>query len=282
MAKVGIVTDSTSCMPQGLVDQFGIHVVPQVLNWGEESMYDGVDISSAEFYRRLETAEVMPTTSQATIAGFKDAFEELTEQGRSVVTICLSEELSGTLQSARQAKGMFPDAEITLINSETVAMALGYQVVAAAKAAEGGASHPEVVKVAEDSRARTGLLICLETLEFLHRGGRIGGAARIFGSALNIKPLIEVRDGRVEPLDRVRTSSKAQRRLLEILEERVEGKRPLWLTIHHTGVLSEVEDFAQKVREQFGPDEYHDAAISPVVGTYGGPGAYGVAYYTGS
>ncbi|MFP3853923.1 MAG: DegV family protein [Anaerolineales bacterium] len=281
MSNIGIVTDSTSSMPADLVGKYGIKVVPQVLNWGEESMLDGIDITAEQFYKRLSTAEEMPTTSQATIAGFKEAFEGFLEEGKSIVSICLSDKLSGTLQSATQAKEMLPEADIHLVDSHTVAMATGFQVLAAARAAREGAGVQEVVAAAEDTRAHVGLLIMLETLEFLHRGGRIGPAARFFGTALNIKPILEVVDGEVLPVDRVRTRSKATDRLLELLDERSGGKKPLRITIHHTGAEREAEELGQRIRDEFEVEEYYQTIITPVVGTHVGPGAFGVSFCAG-
>jgi DegV family protein with EDD domain len=269
-------------MPPDVVEQFGIKVVPQVLNWGDESMLDGVDITAEEYYERLANSDIMPTTSQATIAGFKQAFEEFLDEGRSIAAICLSDKLSGTLLSAQQAKAMFPDADIELVNSHNVAMATGFQVLAAARQAEAGASLAQVVAEAERTRPHVGLLIMLETLEFLHRGGRIGAATRFVGTALNLKPLLEVVDGEVLPVERVRTKSKASVRLLELLAERVEGKSPLRVAIHHTGAEKEAAQLGDRVKEMFDVEEYHQTVITPVVGTHAGPGAFGLSFCAGA
>lgn len=282
MANVGIVTDSTSSMPMDLVDQMGIKVVPQVLNWGEESMLDGIDITQEEFYQRLATTDVMPTTSQATIAGFKQAFEEFLEEGKSIAAICLSPKLSGTLQSAQQAKAMFPEAEIELLDSENVAMATGFQVLAAARCAAEGGSIDEVLAAAKEAREHVGLLIMLDTLEFLHRGGRIGAAARFVGTALNLKPLLEVVDGEVLPVERVRTRSKASQRLIELFDEKVAGKSPLRIAIHHTGAEAEAAELGDRIKEEFDVSEYYQTVITPVVGTHVGPGAFGLSFCAGA
>jgi DegV family protein with EDD domain len=282
VADVAIVTDSTSSMPQSLLDRYQIPVVPQVVIFGEESLLSGVDLTAEEFYQRLAESDVMPTSSQATIPGFKEVFEPLVAANRPIVTICLGSELSGTMQSALQAKAMFPDADITVVDSQTVAMALGFQVLAAARAAEEGADVAGVLAAAERVRQRSGLILSVDTLEFLHRGGRIGGATRFLGTALNIKPILEVAGGRVEPVDRVRTRSKAMRRLVQILQERVDDQHPLRIGLHHTGVPSDAEELEVLIRQRFNPDELYTSIVTPAVGVHAGPGAYGFAYSFGA
>jgi fatty acid kinase fatty acid binding subunit len=281
VSNVAIVTDSTAAMPQTLVDQYHIAVAPQIVIWDEVTYEDGVDITSEAFYARLATSQSMPTTSQATIASFRKAFEPLVESGRPIAAIVVSDKLSGTYQSAVQAKDMFPDAHIQVFNSLSVAMALGFQVTAAARVAEHGGDLDAVMAAAKQAQKTSGLLIVVDTLDFLHRGGRIGGAAHLFGTALNLKPLLEVEDGRVEPLERVRTKSKALARLLDILESRVGGQRPLRVTIHHTGPAAAAGELEATVRERFSPDEVFNTIIPPAIGVHVGPGAIGVAYSYG-
>jgi DegV family protein with EDD domain len=281
VSKVAIVTDSTAAMPDSLIQEYAIQVAPQVVIWDEVTYEDGIDITAEAFYERLATDEKMPTTSQATIASFKQAFEPIVDAGRPVLAVVLGDQLSGTYQSAMQAKEMFPGAEIEVFNSETVAMALGFQVVAAARVAENGGNLQDALEVVRRAHDQTGLLIVVDTLEFLHRGGRIGGAAHLFGTALNLKPLLEVRDGRVEPVERIRTKKKALARLLEILESRVQDARPLQITIHHTGDPEAARKLEETVRERFAPDEMFSSLIAPAVGVHAGPGAIGLAYCYG-
>lgn len=278
MAKVAIVTDSTCSMPSELIDQYDIKVAPQVVIWGDEVLEDGIDISGEQFYERLAGADEMPTTSQATIGSFKKIFEPLVEADRPIVAICIGDQLSGTLQSATQAKAMFPEAEIETFNSDTVAMALGFQVLAAARAAEEGAATEEVIEAAERAKETSGVVLALDTLEFLHRGGRIGGASRFLGTALNIKPLLEVTGGRVEPLDRVRTKSRALKRVVDIVVERMDGRPHLQLALHHTGADEMAEELRRKLEDELQPAEVYSSIIPPAVGAHAGPGAYGVAY----
>lgn len=281
MTKVAIVTDSTVSMPEHLVEQYAIRVAPQVVIWNEETLLDGIDISAEEFYDRLQREEHMPTTSQTTIGKFKQVFEELVEQGQPIAVITVGEKLSGTYQSAVQAKAMLPDAEIEVHNSDTAAMALGFQVLAAARAADEGATLAQVIEAAQATKDHTGVLLVMETLEFLHRGGRIGGAARLLGTALNLKPILEITDGQVEPVERVRTKSKAVSRMIDLLAERSEGKSPIRFGIHHAHAEDEAFQLRDRLQERFSAEEMYVTILTPSVGVHTGPGTLGVTYSFG-
>ena len=175
MSKTAFVVDSTAYIPTDQVKQFDIKVIAQVLIWDDETMLDGVDIQPTAFYERLRDSKTMPTTSQATIGAFIEVFRPLVEAGQPILAILVSNKLSGTIQSAEQAKAEFPDAKIVIIDSEATAMALGFQVLAAARAAREGKSFEEVTEIARQAKLRTGVVFVVDTLEFLHRGGRIGG-----------------------------------------------------------------------------------------------------------
>jgi DegV family protein with EDD domain len=278
MAKPAFVTDSTSYLPEELRRRHEIQVIPQVLIWGGETLLDGVDIMPTAFYERLKTADVMPTTSQATIGAFKDMFEPHVRAGRPILAILVSQKLSGTLQSAQSAKELFPGARIEIVNSESCAMAMGFQVLAAARAAEAGKSFDEVLAVAKDAKNHTGVVLVVDTLEFLHRGGRIGGAARLLGTALNLKPILELQDGVIEAVERVRTRSKAQARLLGLLEERINGRPNLRLAVLHAAAEREARQLLDEAAKRLNPMETVFSEVSPVVGAHVGPGTLGLAY----
>lgn len=281
MSTMGIVTDSTAYIPDDLVRKYDIKVAPQILIWGEETLRDGIDILPDEFYQRLKTAKVMPTTSQATIAAFEEIFTPMVERGEPILALLLSAKLSGTIQSAEQAKTSFPKARIEIVDSNSVSMAMGFQVLAAARAAKDGASFDEVVELARRGKEHTGVLFVVDTLEFLHRGGRIGGATRLVGTALNLKPLLEVMNGRVEPIERVRTKAKARARLLDVFEERVNGKTPLRIGAIHASAAEEAQELLAEAVKRFAPAETTLSVASPVVGTHAGPGTVGLAYSVG-
>ncbi|MBT3389922.1 MAG: DegV family protein [Chloroflexi bacterium] len=279
MSNVAIITDSTAYLPDEMVEKYGISVAPQVLIWGEETLRDGVDIQPAEFYNRLSTADVMPTTSQVAVKDFKELYEKLLGQGKDILAILVSDKLSGTISSATQALEFFPDANIEIINSQGVAMMLGFVVLEVARAAEKGASLAECKALAEDLKQRTGVVFAVDTLEFLHRGGRIGGASRFLGTALQLKPILEVRDGRVEAIERVRTKTKAHNRLIEILAERTQGGKTIKLATLHASAHEDAKALLEAAQAQLGNvDETIFSEVSPVVGTHAGPGTVGLAY----
>ncbi len=281
MSKVALVTDSTATIPADLLSKHNIHVAPQVLIWNGDTMEDGVDIQPAEFYARLKTAKTMPSSSQVTPKAFRKIFMDLLEQDFQVLAILISEKLSGTIASACQVKEMLPEAPIEIVDSHTVAMAMGFQLIEVAKAAEQGASLAECVRLAEEARQHTGVIFAVDTLEFLHRGGRIGGATRYLGTALNIKPILEVVDGRVEPIERVRTRRKSLERLVELVQERTAGKQPIRLASLHTNVPEDARLLMEMVSARVQAVEMVYSEVSPVVGTHAGPGTVGMAWMAG-
>lgn len=281
MPSITFVTDSTAYIPADLVAKYNIKVAPQVLIWGEEQMRDGVDITPTQFYERLKKSEIMPTTSQVAVVSFKEILEPLAAQGASVIMILISDRLSKTLQSAAIAHEMVPGGRVEIVDSQSTAMALGFQVLAAARAAAEGKSYDEVVSIARKAKEQTGVLFVVDTLEYLHRGGRIGGASKLFGTALNLKPLLELRDGQIEPIERIRTKTKATSRLLDVLAERIGDRKPLRLAAIHAAAEVEARELLQEAKKRFQPVEALMADASPVVGTHAGPGTVGMAYSVG-
>ena len=282
MSKVAIVTDSTAYLPEDLVAAYQINVVPLVVIWGEETLRDNIDITPEAFYERLSTSKTMPSTSQATIQAFADVFERLLSEDYDILAVLISSGLSGTLDSAIRAKGMFPDANIELVDSKFTSLPLAYMALAAARAAKHGATLVECKKIAETIRDHTQVYFAVDTLEFLHRGGRIGGAARFLGTVLNLKPILQLVDGKIEALERVRTSKKSHDRLIELLKAAVFG----FERINMIGVVSAAADTSaakllKKINKEFNAEEIMLAKISPVIGTHTGPGTVGVAYVAG-
>jgi DegV family protein with EDD domain len=282
MSKVALVTDSTAYIPADLVDLYQITVTPQILIWGEETLRDGVDISPTEFYTRLATAEIMPTTSQVAVLTFKEIFERLHGEEKEILVILISDQLSKSLNSAELARQMVPDATIELVNSKTTAMELGFHVLAAARAAEEGATLAECKAIAEAAQEKSGVLFVVDTLEFLHRGGRIGGASRLLGTALQMKPVLEIRDGRVESIEKIRTKRKAHRRLVELILERIDGKDgDVRLASLHANAPEDAKALLEELSVKTGAVETVFSEVSPVVGTHCGPGTVGIAYMVG-
>jgi DegV family protein with EDD domain len=280
MSKVAIITDSTAYIPKELVEQYQITVVPQVLIWGDETLRDDIDIKPTEFYTRLATAEVMPTTSQATPADFKTIYEKLHGEGKEILVILVSDLLSKTVNSAQLASDMVPDAKVEILNSTTTAMEMGFLVLAAARAAEKGATLEECKEIAVAAKERSGVIFAVDTLEFLHRGGRIGGASRFLGTALKLKPLLELSGGRIEALERVRTKKKAHDRLMDLIVERVKGKENIRLASLHANAADDARELLERISALVNPVEAVYSEVSPVIGSHVGPGTIGIAYMT--
>jgi DegV family protein with EDD domain len=278
MSKVAIVTDSTAYIPLEMAQPYPITVAPQVLIWGSETFRDGVDIQPVEFYTRLAKASVMPSTSQVSPAGFEKIFRELLDQGYEVLAITISNLLSGTMASAIQAKQALEGQPIELVDSETTAMAMGFQVLEAARAAAQGASLAECKAVAEASRQKTGVVVTFETLEFLHRGGRIGGAQRYLATALNIKPILEITGGVLEPVEKVRTRRKAMNRLVELVGERTGGQKPMRISVFHANAQPEAQNLLEQVKNTYQVIDGSVTDVSPVIGTHAGPGTVGICW----
>ena len=283
MPNTAIVTDSTAYIPNDLCEKMNITVVPLSVIWGGETFSDGVTIKPAEFYTRLKDAKVMPSTSQASPADMHKAFSSLLEQGYNVMGVFISEKLSGTLDSARQAREELASAKdkIVLFDSENTGMALGYQALALARATADGASLADCQKLAEKVRPNTGVYFAVETLEFLHRGGRIGGAQRFLGSALNVKPILTIKDGKVDSADSVRTSKKAYERVIELVAEKCAGKSNIRLATLHANAEENARIVLNAAAEKLNAVESILSAVSPAIGTHTGPGTVGLAYCFG-
>ena len=283
MSKVALVTDSTSYIPKEIREKYPITVVPQVVIWEGVSYEDDVTITTDQFYSRLRTAKVMPTTSQVSVINMHKAFSTLLEQGYEVLGMFVSSKLSGTYQSGVLGRDQLTSGKekVEIMDSETTAMALGFQVLAVARAALDGASMADCRALAEKSRAHTGVYLTVETLEFLHRGGRIGGAQRFLGTALNLKPILAVEGGRVEPVERVRTRGKALDRVVEVVAEKCAGKSPVRMATLHADSPNDAKYMLEKIKSMVNPIETIFAAVSPAVGANAGPGTVGLAYMAG-
>jgi DegV family protein with EDD domain len=278
VSGIAVITDSTCTLPEDMVAKYRLGMAPQVVIWEGQTLYDGVDITPGQFYERLATASVMPTTSQATVAAFHKLFAPHAAAGTPIVAVLISSKLSGTILSAEQAKQEFPGAKIEIIDSGHAGMSLGFQVLQTARKAESGASFEEVVDYARKARDHTGIMLVVDTLEFLHRGGRIGGAARLLGTILNFKPILEVQDGRIEPLERVRTRPKAYARIMELLGEKVQGHKNIRIAAMHAAAEEDAKAMLAEAAAKYHPIETTLTWATPAIGAHTGPGTLAMAY----
>lgn len=283
MSKVAIITDSTAYIPDELVKANSLTITPQVLIWGDEVYKDGIDIQPDEFYSKLQHAKVLPTTSQVAILDMKIAFEKILSEGYDILGIFLSSKLSGTVQSAIQAREMLPKAvdKIALVDSLSTSMALGFHVLSAARAAQAGENLHNCEKVAIEAQKHTGVFFMVDTFEFLRRGGRIGGATALLGSALNIKPILTLVEGRIEPAEKVRTKGKALERMIELVAENIAGRSPVRLATLHANAKVDALQVLEIATKRLNPEEKILSSVSPAVGAHTGPGTIGLAYMAG-
>jgi DegV family protein with EDD domain len=281
--KVAIVTDSTAYLPREITKQYNISITPLSVIWGNDIYQDGVDMLPEQFYKRLANSKTMPTTSQVTPAVMISAFQSLLDQGCDVLGIFVSSKISGTFQSAVQAREMIMGAEkkVALVDSLGTTMAMGMPVLTAARAAQAGENLVECQKIAQHACENSGVLFVVETLEFLRRGGRIGGAQALLGAALNIKPILELRDGKIEAAGKVRTKQKAIRHVLELAAERIHDKAPVRLAVTHANSEADALSLLESARTELDPIETFCCPLSPVIGTHAGPGTVALNYMSG-
>lgn len=277
--RVAVVTDSSAYLPPELVEKYAIHVVPLILMMGDKTWRDGVDIDPPTFYELLRTSPDFPTSSQPSIATFQDLFVELSREVEGIVVIVLSEELSGTIDSARAAAANLPDIPVEIIDSRGCSMVTGYPALAAAQAAATGGDLQTVVNAARSLIGGIRMYFIVDTLEYLHRGGRIGTAAKLLGSALDFKPILQVWDGMVRPVTKVRTRRKALAKLYELLDEQLAEGAKVHMTVFHAAAREEAARLKEQLEARFHPVEMIETDCSPVMGAHGGPGMVGVVFY---
>lgn len=280
--KIAVVTDSTAYIPQEALGKLDIPAIPLWLIWGEERFRDGVDIAPQAFYQRLQKEkEVFPTTSQPSAGEFVEFFRRVAAEAETdtIVGVHISSKISGTVASAEAAKAQLPELNVTIIDSLSTSMGLGFITLTAARTAASGGSLEEVVAAATKVRDQMNVLFAVDTLEYLHRGGRIGGAKRFLGAALNIKPLLHLEGGFVEPLCQVRTKRKAITQMLNIAAERLDGRSMAEVTVIDVDALEEGDAVAEQVKSKFSISTVHRSTVSPVIGTHVGPGTVGMCFY---
>jgi len=281
MNKVAIITDSSAYLPDEMVKELDLHVVPMTLHWDGESYRDGVDIKAEAFYERLRNSSTIPTTSQTTVGEFERLFGELLGQGREVFALLISSGISGTVESALQAQTHFEGEPLEVMDSQLVSMALGFMVIEVARAAKNGASLSECKALAEALYPKIGVYFTVDTLKFLNKGGRINTAKRLMGAALNIKPIMEIRDGKIELVESVRSRKKAVKRMLDLAEKGIAGREPVRISTFHAAAEADNQELMAEAVERFNPIETITTFVSPVIGTHTGPGTVSIAYLAG-
>ena len=274
--SVAVVTDSTCDLPADLAEALGIRVVPLSVSFGAREAFSRVSVTDEQFYAELAASDELPTTSQPVAAWFEEAWADARDAGcEAAVSIHLSAELSGTLQRARTLAPQAP-LPVEVIDSRQVSGGLALQVLAAVRAAAGGASVEEVVAATDAVRRSTVSLLVVDTLTYLRKGGRLSASQAVLGTALRMRPLLGVQGGRIELLDRERTWSRAIRRLVT-RAARAATDGPQHVVVAHALDPERAAEVLAAVSEEVDVAEHLEVVIGPVVGTHTGPGAVGVA-----
>jgi DegV family protein with EDD domain len=279
MPRVAVVTDTTHYLPADVVAERDLHLVSLYVHWSDrhEREIDMPDFDA--FYEQLRSPGELPTTSQPSVGDFLAVYQPLLDDGRDIVSVHISADISGTYGSALQARTALEEqgydpGRIEVVDSQTTAGGLGLVVLAAAAAAAAGHNQSDVVQRARDARQGLKIWFAVDTLEFLRRGGRIGAAQAWVGSALKIKPILTL-EREVTPIERVRTRRRAMERLGEFLVDRREAGADGW-TVQHIQAADQAELLVQRGRELLGTDPAFVSEIGPVIGTHAGPGLLGV------
>ena len=280
MAQVRVVTDSTADIPPEVAEELGIVRIPLNVHFGETTYKDGVDLTTDRFFELLKASRVHPHTSQPSVGEFEELYRQLARETDQIFSIHLSSLLSGTYNSARMAAANLPPSmvRVEVMDSMTVSIALGLMAIEAAKAARQGATLEEVAGVVKRMINQTHLLFFVETLEYLHRGGRIGRAAAFLGTLMRVKPILTITDGVVTPYERARTRNKAIEALYALVEDFPHVER---VGIIHSGTPDDVERLIEMLLPLVPRDRILVARYGPVLGVHAGPGAMGVAVFEG-
>jgi DegV family protein with EDD domain len=279
--KIAIITDSTNDLPADWIKLYDIKVVPLMIVWDGKQYLDGVDIKAEEFYKRLETDPGHPTTSQPAPGDFLKAYQSAKKAGaEEIIVITISSAMSGTYESALSAAKNI-DIRVNVIDSKSNSMSLGWQVLACARARENGADVAGMIRAVEEVRAKLHYYVVLDTLEYLFKGGRIAGAAKLLNSVLKIKPQIRVNHntGTVEPGDISRTRLKAIEGLYTSFFKKLDVSKPLHIAVLHNDAIEEANKMAEKIRSEFHPGELIIGIVSPVLGVHTGPQAIALCGY---
>lgn len=278
MQKIAIVTDSTANLPAEMLAGSPVTVLPLKIIWNGVVLRDGVDISSADFYARLVRDQNMPTTSQVTSEEFRQAFEKLAGQYDCIFAPLMSSGISGTVNSAFAAAKEFKKVPLDVFDTHETAASLALLVMATIRLVKEGKSFEEVGKTTREIESRMHTYFMVDTLKYLHRGGRIGGAARFLGTTLDLKPILFMNKGKIDGYEKIRTQKKALKRLVEIMVEK-SGDSPCHIGLMHSNAREIAEIARDELDKKLKVVETMILDLSPVIGAHTGPGTLGICVY---
>ncbi|KUO50281.1 MAG: fatty acid-binding protein DegV [Desulfitibacter sp. BRH_c19] len=279
MSKIQVITDSLTDIPKDIIDKYDIKIVPLKIHFGEEEYIDGVDLSYPDFYKKLTQIKELPKTSQVTPPAFVEVFQKALDEGKEILCINGSSRASGTHQSAVLAKAELSNAQIDVVDTMGLSFGGGLVVYEAAKMAEAGIKRQEIVQKIEELKPKVDHLFTVDTLENLKKGGRLKPMKATIANILNIKPILTVVDGLVEPLDKVRGSKKVIQKMIDLAKERGGNFADKTLALAHANSPDKVELFRQEVIKQLNPKEMIITEIGCTIGTHAGPGTLAIFYF---
>jgi len=280
MKNIALITDSTAYLEPDFVQENSITVIPLNLHWDGANYRDGVDITPAEFYKMLATSKNLPTTSQPTYGEFETIIQDLSKDNEAVIAALISSGISGTVDSALMAQKHLPSIPLHVVDSKLTSSGLALLVKALVKARADGIDAGGLVSLASRIVENSSIYFMVDTLEYLYKGGRIGGASRFLGGALEIKPILYLNEeGKIEALEKVRTKKKALQRLVELAVEKANGK-PAHVGVIHAQAAEDAHQIKATLSQQIDCAEMGIYDLSPVIGTHVGPGAIGIALHT--
>jgi DegV family protein with EDD domain len=273
---IHLVTDSTAYLPDDIRQKYGVHTTSLKVNVGDQTYDEEGGISKAEFYRLLADVATAPTTSQPSAGDFMSVYQPLVaDEGDEVVSVHISEGFSGTVPNALAAARELAPERIHVVDSRTTSVCLMNMVIAAGEAIAAGKGVAEIRSMLERMVDESCIYFSVDTLEYLHKGGRIGAASRFLGTLLNIKPILYVHEGVIQPLDKTRTTKRARKRILDEVEQAV-GQRPSRVGVAHIRAEEAAQELAEQAREQLNCVSLYISEVGPVVGSHVGPGTLGL------
>lgn len=280
MERIAIVTDSTADLPPALVQELNIAVVPLEVHFGPEIYKDWVELTPQAFFEKLATSRVLPRTSQPSPADFERVYRRLLEEYSTIISIHLSSQLSGTYQSAVLAQAALPGADIVVVDSKAASMGVGLVVLEAAQMVRQGLGRAAVLQRVQEVIGKLHTVLTVDTLDYLHRNGRIGRAQHLVGTLLNVKPILQVdRDGFVAPLDRVRGRQQVIPRMVELAKERVGPGTAVKMAVVHANAPERAEELARAAGSVFEVKSLYVTELGPVIGAHVGPGTLGLVLF---
>ena len=271
--RVKVVIDSTADMSQEAIKELGLEMVPLTVLIGDQAYRDGIDITSEEFYQRLPTLSKLPTTSQPSPGLFLKAYEKAVAEGMSVISLHISAKLSGTYANAVVAARNFPEGRVRVFDTQQVSAGIAFFAQTAVEMSRAGKSIDEIEAEMNRIRGLVKIIATVDTLEYLHKGGRIGGLKSFFGSLLSVKPILQLKEGEVQPLEQVRTRGKALQRVAELAKSMGKIDR---LAIMHAADPSSANELVNLLAPVFPKEKMYISELGPVIGAHAGPRTVGV------